>query len=681
MSLELKTGLTKRSLVFGLIYSMIVVVFVTIVSGLTSLNPDATAQAPWDISGPDWTARIHTAPLLYFVMLVPLIISSLLPKNSKFTQSELTVIYSMIMSSCFLGYTWCLAIYPPLVWLPSGIAQGEPWLSYFLDAVPEIWLPGKDLALMSGFLYGGAPVPWNVWLPPLMYWALWAILYGYIFIFMAALLKKAYTRTLALPFPLAEGAKCLIQTSSVNGSNSPSVFRHKWLWTGFIIGVLIHLMGVFHFYIPEIPFYRPRVDLTPTIQGVLPFCTLILSFDAFYIGACYLLTKEILITTIIFTFLIGIVYPSMFVSYFGGPGGMAASAWMVWGYTAMHWWGAPELNFSLQSLVVGVVLGMTIWLFWRARADIKELFTLRSSEKSADELPKKYLWIGLIVTFILYILILTIANVPVWWTIISMIILAVWQIGVTVWRGDSGMAAGFAMLGTMGGRYVIAITWAITLWILGGAPALAVGMPMQLLTFFIYDQGQGTWTMPFFSMETFKLGELTRTKDRDVLLSQLIAYALGIIVVMPLALYCGYTWGILGKWSWTDLQGSAGAWSIQFAAQSVKEGIWHTGPNPPGTPFDISVFITGLLLSLGFYLIRFRFPTFPLHPAGILLGALFYGQLWMPALMALIAKYITMKVGGTKMYEEKGIPVAVGLIMSMGFIMILEIIGRLITGV
>jgi len=45
--------------------------------------------------------------------------------------------------------------------------------------------------------------------------------------------------------------------------------------------------------------------------------------------------------------------------------------------------------------------------------------------------------------------------------------------------------------------------------------------------------------------------------------------------------------------------------------------------------------------------------------------------MWLPALIAWILKYLTLRIGGSKLYEEYGIPVAAGfaiVFVSISFI-------------
>jgi hypothetical protein len=68
-----------------------------------------------------------------------------------------------------------------------------------------------------------------------------------------------------------------------------------------------------------------------------------------------------------------------------------------------------------------------------------------------------------------------------------------------------------------------------------------------------------------------------------------------------------------------------------------------------------------------------RFTWFPLEPIGFLLAtdghALIEG-IWTMTLAAWILKTITLRVGGSKLYERTGIPVAIGFIIGLVIITI-----------
>jgi hypothetical protein len=82
-------------------------------------------------------------------------------------------------------------------------------------------------------------------------------------------------------------------------------------------------------------------------------------------------------------------------------------------------------------------------------------------------------------------------------------------------------------------------------------------------------------------------------------------------------------------------------------------------------------FIVGAAIVTIVYILHARFPWFPLNPAGVTLGFTWITfHVVIPALVALIAKYIILRIGGAKVYEEMVVPFAIGALASTG-IMIL----------
>jgi hypothetical protein len=60
-----------------------------------------------------------------------------------------------------------------------------------------------------------------------------------------------------------------------------------------------------------------------------------------------------------------------------------------------------------------------------------------------------------------------------------------------------------------------------------------------------------------------------------------------------------------------------------------------------------------------------RFLWWPIDPAGYVLATSIHPLLeglWLPFLVAWVAKTITLKVGGSKAYEKFGVPIATGFL-------------------
>jgi len=86
----------------------------------------------------------------------------------------------------------------------------------------------------------------------------------------------------------------------------------------------------------------------------------------------------------------------------------------------------------------------------------------------------------------------------------------------------------------------------------------------------------------------------------------------------------------------------------------------------------IIALILGLVIALGVPMLRRRLRWLRISVAAIALGLTFSPYLWAPILAAFIIKYIILRVGGVRTYENVLRPLAVGAIagyMLMYFIM------------
>ncbi|MEM2961174.1 MAG: DUF6784 domain-containing protein, partial [Candidatus Bathyarchaeia archaeon] len=93
------------------------------------------------------------------------------------------------------------------------------------------------------------------------------------------------------------------------------------------------------------------------------------------------------------------------------------------------------------------------------------------------------------------------------------------------------------------------------------------------------------------------------------------------------------------------------------------------GPEPIWPNIGAGFALTGILSFL-----HFRFLWWPLEPIGLVLALnrpFQKAAFWMSFAEALILKYLTLKIGGTKAYEEYGVPLVAGFIGGFTIMVIL----------
>jgi hypothetical protein len=165
------------------------------------------------------------------------------------------------------------------------------------------------------------------------------------------------------------------------------------------------------------------------------------------------------------------------------------------------------------------------------------------------------------------------------------------------------------------------------------------------------------------------MASLTGVKTREAFKVVLIAGILGYPIVMATYVFMCHTFGLAKLPVW---------------AESTYDSLIDRCGNPdnwnvrPGTEPWWPNFLAGFIIVALLSWLHARFIWFPLEPIGFILGTSYMSILWgiwFPFLIAWIMKTLTLRVGGTKGYEEFGIPVAVGFIAGY---MIAVLIGGLV---
>jgi len=149
-------------------------------------------------------------------------------------------------------------------------------------------------------------------------------------------------------------------------------------------------------------------------------------------------------------------------------------------------------------------------------------------------------------------------------------------------------------------------------------------------------------------------------------IAQLVAIIIGTVVSIPIVLWWFYTYGV-NRVFFTSLpfiEASGQKWAQSYRTITADA----ITPHAPNTTFTLPMFIIGIILAVVLYMLRARFPWFMLTPIGLVMALTWNcGDMWVPFLVALIAKWLTFRIGGATLYEKKGLPIAVGLITGIGF--------------
>jgi hypothetical protein len=187
-------------------------------------------------------------------------------------------------------------------------------------------------------------------------------------------------------------------------------------------------------------------------------------------------------------------------------------------------------------------------------------------------------------------------------------------------------------------------------------------MQRTLITDGSYGYG---WSGAFPALlSSFKMGELTGTSNRKI-----IKVALVVLLVVPF-------FSLLSMVTLSHLFGASRFAEYSDMGSNVVMRFAYEGSHeswPAKSPYQFEVALGIIMVGLLGYL-HSRFIWFPLEPIGWLMSISEHTQLegvWTSILVAYVAKSITLRVGGSKAYEEYGVPVASGMMIGTAIAILL----------
>jgi len=178
-----------------------------------------------------------------------------------------------------------------------------------------------------------------------------------------------------------------------------------------------------------------------------------------------------------------------------------------------------------------------------------------------------------------------------------------------------------------------------------------------------------------YILEAYKIADLTGTSKKYVFRAILLAVPVAIISSLISWLTWSYAMGHDTHFTLHNLRGWPSNWCVRSSAYIKTMGpedAVSRALSPVGPQVHIG-FALGVLFVIILYIIRWKFPAFPLVPSGLALAfGLVNPGLIFPAIIAYIAKTIVIRVGGAKLYTEKALPFAIGLILGLNLILLIS---------
>jgi len=573
-----------------------------------------------------WLAACHLpigVTCLFVVLL--LLVNPLLSLIKKpLRMAELVTIYCMMLVSAGIPSLGLSAYLLPILASPLYFQTPEnEWANTFFQYIPD-WLIPKDVKAAKYFYEGlpsGAPIPWLVWVKPLVLWSIFTLGLFLAFICLCVLLRKQWIERERLVFPLVQLPLDMLGVGEPK-SKVPAFFKNRFMWVGFAIPAFIHGWNRLHFHIPVLPeirlFYDLGVYFIEKPWNVVRPLWLIIHFSA--IGFVYLLPTDLAFSLWFFYFLFHI----------------HAVVGVMFGMPLGHSTGYATKGFAAYQMA-GAILSFVVATLWRGRRHLASV-ARNAFKKSADNRqnePMSYgaALLGLLFGIVVMCLWSVLAGVNLLVIIVVIALFLMTMIAMTRMVSECGM-----LFVQTPFRPIDLISPAIGTSALGSVSLTVLAFEEMIFMFDVRSS-----LMPGV-MDSFKLLDGSNLKRRHLLPSVGLSIIIAMIVSYASVLIICYKFGgnNLSRWF------CSGAPQLPFRRLSAM--LFH--PQEPDA-YSITHMLIGGSVVLLLTIMRQRFVWWQFHPIGYAMGPSWpMIQLWFSILAGFLCKWTILKMGGIKLFRR-----------------------------
>lgn len=552
--------------------------------------------------------------------------------------AELLVIFMMALAAnctaIFLLYFWLAAIVSPRYFATPENHWQERFLPYVRP--PLIVQDEEAVRLFYLGLPPGARIPWEAWLPPLLYWLPFFALFllaGYL---MVLLFHHRWREEERLAYPLMQLPLGLVGLAEVRARSV------RLLLLGASGPFLLGLMHVAHLLHPAMP-ALPIDHLGSLNWGNWPFSPyfppLPLSLNFLAVGLGYFVPMDVLLSVWVFFLLLKIgeqgVLETLGISL--GYGGM-----FVWGNAAIAW----------QSFGAFVVLILATLLSARrslARQGREALLGAESRKRTLRDsrstlLPPRF-------TFSMLALCLLLMAAWLAWSGLPAAVIAIFL--PTVFLISLGLARVVCQSGIF---YFVppAIAQNVPLYTLGSSAIGQRGMIALGLTYSWHGDVQTQ--LPAMAAQGLALWGRSGVSGAGWTVAIFAAVLVGLIAVPVTVIISGYQHGAITWSTWLFR-----AYGPQTYGQ-VLDQITNPTPAMDAARFGwMGVGAAGMTVLTA---LRLRFAGWPLHPVGLAVVSSFtMYAVYAGFFVAWLVKGVLLRWGGYRAYDSAR-PFFIGLALG-----------------
>jgi hypothetical protein len=638
----------------------ILIIFLAIVYGL--VNPILTTMQPR--SAAYWynigltSCYLYTMPMSYIIILVPIILMRAhVIKGIR--PSTLTYLYACIVSLAYPGVADPVFV-PTSYWVDRYVSTNSVQLTpWFFAPTPEI---------AEQIVAGGVPIPWAEWLPSLLWWWILYMLWVLFFIGLATILRRQWIEVEKVPFPLTFVAYELVKNAGDEKADKGSKTIRSLL-VGTLMGVIFFAIlfmilmfpwfpDVFGWRVNTCGFGGTYITSDSPLAGIIALA--MIEKNPIFVAGLYLIPLSILFNAWFWFIVVAVLVQIAFTMGFytslptvGGCGRIFCGELSITSNPPFIWGAFANLGVALGifasywSLTRGYMVGTIRAAL--GKGSIAEI-------EKGEALSYRSAYILLLGSFALIVAAFMSASLSIISALVVVFVTLFYQfiqvriITLTGFLIPSGFFTAAAFLRPMWPTPPDPRTmeWTVT---------------TEFLVMPAANSPYAGWGHAFLAMSSsYQMASYTKTDPKKVLKVTMFSSILTPLLFMVSILWASYTFGL------NRLPGQAFTWgpTDRFTPEWTE--------NWPSRSTWWPHALIGFIVAFALNYLHARFIWFPFEPIGFLFALDWGSQLsgvWMSAFIAWALKVITLRIGGSALYESTGRPVAAGFIIGFAIVSVI----------
>lgn len=250
----------------------------------------------------------------YFVLAVSVPLLRHFASWLVLSSADLAVILAMGFVGAMVPTSGLMGFLLGIIATPFYFANAENrWGEFFHPHIPE-WVAPRDTGSALTYFFDGppgeVPIPWGVWMVPIVWWLILTAAMVYASLAIAVILRKPWSQHERLVYPLVAASEDLIRVGDppslklrrTGGDGRSPFWRERLFWAGLAMPLGVMMWNFATFFSPLIPYINYAGRWMMPLRGFPRFRTRINSFT---LGFAYLANLEVLLSLWIFYLIVG----------------------------------------------------------------------------------------------------------------------------------------------------------------------------------------------------------------------------------------------------------------------------------------------------------------------------------------------------------------------------------------